>query len=145
MNAFTDMTRHGRMRLVRGWLIAGVLLVAPVLAHAQAPMVQAQLSATTCPAAAGAANGCVALSVQGLRYAGVQITGSGTWTATFEVSNDGVNYQTVSMTPSNSATTVTTATAAGMWNVLVAGFQQIRVRLSAYTSGTPVVTILGAV
>lgn len=68
---------------------------------------------------------------------------SGTWSATlvFEGTVDGTNWSTLTVRPIGNATTATTASANGIWRAALAGLQKIRVRCSAYTSGTAVVTI----
>jgi hypothetical protein len=69
-------------------------------------------------------------------YAAIQLTGTFVGTVTFETTVDGTNWVTVSVTPSNSVTTVTSATAPGVWFVQITGFAGVRARVSAYTSGT---------
>jgi len=69
------------------------------------------------------------------------LTLSGTFTATVlvEASNDGfTNVVTLPMKPVNAASTlvVVSATAAGQFSGINPGFTQIRLRCSAYTSGT---------
>jgi hypothetical protein len=71
----------------------------------------------------------------------VQLTGTFTGTGQFEGTADGSTWVALSMTPSNSATTVTSATAAGLWTASVA-LQGLRVRASALSSGTIVATVL---
>jgi hypothetical protein len=81
-------------------------------------------------------------SLNGADGAGVQLTG--TWTATvqFEGSVDGSNFFAVNGTPYQSTgTLVTSATANGQWQFDIAGCSLFRVRCSAFTSGTIVVTI----
>jgi hypothetical protein len=43
--------------------------------------------------------------------------------------------------PSNSTTAASTATAVGAWTVNAGGYAAIRARCSAYTSGSPVLTV----
>ena len=67
----------------------------------------------------------------------VQLTGTFSATVQFEVSMDGgVTYVSISGTPVASTTTVTSATAPGMWQFDVSGLILFRVRCSAYTSGS---------
>jgi hypothetical protein len=85
-----------------------------------------------------------AASVSGLPSPGfvaVQIVGSMSATITFEASVDGTNYVAFNMTPSNSGTDASTATAAGAFTKSTGAYSAFRARCSAYTSGSPVVTI----
>lgn len=85
-----------------------------------------------------------AASVSGLPSPGfvaVQVTGTFTATITFEASVDGTNYVAFNMTPSNSGTDASTATAAGAFTKSTGAFSAFRARCSAYSSGSPVVTI----
>jgi len=99
-------------------------------------------SGSTC-ATAGA---CIQLPLPNQNLGGVTITLSGTWSATnqFEATGDGTNFSAINALPSNSTTAVTSATGNGLWQANVAGYVAIRVRVSAYTSGTVVVTIQGS-
>lgn len=70
------------------------------------------------------------------------LTGTFSGTLTFEASgNNGASYRTLSVTPSNSTTTVTTATGVGTWQANIAGYTQIRIRFSTYSSGTATASI----
>lgn len=86
-----------------------------------------------------------AATVSGIPSTGivsVQIGGTFSATITFEGSVDGTNFRALNMTPSNSTTAATTATTVGVWVSGNAGaYSAIRARCSAYTSGSPVVTI----
>jgi hypothetical protein len=73
--------------------------------------------------------------------AGLQVAGTWTGTITFEVTVDGQNWAAISVTPSNSSTTVTTTTANGVWQVNLSGAVGIRMRASATMTGTALVTI----
>ena len=72
---------------------------------------------------------------------GVQITGTWTGTITFECNVDQANWQTVSLTPSNSTITAVSATANGIWSLTNNAFSQVRCRISAAPTGSAVVTI----
>ena len=74
-------------------------------------------------------------------YAAFQLDGTWTGTVTFEATVNGATWVTVSVTPSNSVTTVTTATANGVWYVQITGFQGIRARFSTASSGTVDISI----
>ncbi len=70
-----------------------------------------------------------------------QITGTFTGTVTFEATVDGTNWVAASVVPVGATRTLTTtATAAGVWQMNTTGFAYVRVRCSAFTSGTIVVT-----
>ena len=82
-----------------------------------------------------------AMDVGGLAVAGLQVTGITTATITFEGTIDGSNW--VALRALNLATgaVATTATADGVFQVPMAGLDELRVRISAYTSGT--ITVVG--
>jgi hypothetical protein len=85
-----------------------------------------------------------AASVSGLPspgYVAVQVTGTFSATITFEATVDGTNYVAFNMTPSNSGTDASTATAAGAFSKVTGGYSAFRARCSTYSSGSPVVTI----
>lgn len=85
----------------------------------------------------------VTLGVSGLGGVGIQVTGSFTGTLQFESSLDGLTFGTHSVTPPNSTTAVTSATAAGRWATACAT-KVFRVRMSAFTAGpAAVVTLIG--
>ncbi len=82
-----------------------------------------------------AAQQAVTLSVASMGGVGIQIQGSFTGTVTFEASVQGQDYQALLMTPTNSATAVTTATAAGIWTGSAVGMTTFRARMSAFSVG----------
>ena len=85
-----------------------------------------------------------AASVAGLPSPGfvaVQVTGTFSATITFEASVDGTNYVAFNMTPSNSGTDASTASAAGAFTKATGAYSAFRARCSTYSSGSPVVTI----
>ena len=85
-----------------------------------------------------------AASITGFPSAGgvaVQIVGAMSATITFEVTIDGTNWVAFNMTPSNSGTAASSATAAGAFSALTLGYAGIRARCSTYSSGSPVVTV----
>lgn len=69
---------------------------------------------------------------------GVQITGTFVGTVTFEVNFDRVTptWKAVMATNATDDVRATTATAPGVYSILLNGAQQCRARISAYTSGT---------
>ena len=75
----------------------------------------------------------------------VQITGTLSATITFEATCDNTNWVALHMQPVGSAlaatTAVTTATAVGIWNASTQAYSGVRARCSAYTSGSPVITL----
>lgn len=84
---------------------------------------------------------CIQLQVT-TTVGGATIQLSGTWSATvqFEATNDNVTWVAINVMPSNSSTAVSSATGNGIWQFNPAGYTNIRVRVSAYTSGTVVAT-----
>lgn len=98
------------------------------------------ITTTTCPGA-----GCFAVTVNGAGTVGVQITGTFAATLEFEQSIDAANWVSWSVLPTGSATEVTSATAPGIWTGRVAGLNKVRIRASAYTSGTATVSAVTAV
>jgi hypothetical protein len=71
------------------------------------------------------------------------ITGTFVATALVEGSNDGSNWFTVPILPYNAASTlwVVSAAAVGQWTGQNPGWSQLRVRVSAWTSGTVAYTL----
>ncbi len=64
---------------------------------------------------------------------------SGTFTATLVVegSADGITYRALAMSPVAGGADVASVTAPGAWRVNFGGCKVARVRVSAYTSGSP--------
>lgn len=125
---------------MRRWILLLALLFAlPLPVGAQSPRIQAPLTSTDCPG-----TGCVTLSVQGLGAASVQVTGTFTGTLEFETSLDGVTYTSWTVTPSGGGASVTSATAAGIWQGSIGGLGILRTRFSAHVSGIATVTMQAA-
>lgn len=124
------------MRYIRFLLLALALTVVSGDVSAQNANLQASLTSATCPG-----SGCVLVQTVGGAGIGAQITGTFTGTLQFEGSVDGVTFVAVNTTPPNSTTPATSATATGVWTGGVGGLRLFRVRCSAYTSGTAVVTL----
>jgi len=83
----------------------------------------------------------VTMNVDGLAGIGLQLTGTWVGTLQFKGSVDGVEFQALTVVPTNSTTGVTSATANGVWQVSAA-LKLVQVLCSAYTSGYIVVSIL---
>jgi hypothetical protein len=95
--------------------------------------------------ALGALNASVAAGCEDAEFVGVQVSGTFSGTLTFQATIDGTNWVTMAVQPlgATAATTwVTTATAAGVWTRPVGGLKQVRVQMTAYTSGSASVTIV---
>lgn len=96
-------------------------------------------------------NACVTLALvnnQNSGSGGVGITisaNSGANTLQFEASADGTNFTSINAFPLNSTTAVTSTTSTGTWQINVAGMSSVRVRCSAYVSGTVTLTIQSSV
>lgn len=67
---------------------------------------------------------------------GVGISGTFVGTVSFEVSPDGINFQPINGYPPNATAGATSATAPGAFQFGVAGMVAMRIRCSAFTSGT---------
>lgn len=96
----------------------------------------ADLSTTTCPGA-----GCVVYTTEGQTQLAIQVTGTFVGTLTFSSTVDGTNFVVTNVLPVASGTAVSTATAPGMWTLVLQGHKQVRVAFTAFTSGTAVVTV----
>jgi hypothetical protein len=86
-----------------------------------------------------AANAELDLGADGAAAVGLVVTGTYVGTMTVEGSIDGTNWDSIPMRPVNAGGiyVLTLASAAvGRWIGPCAGFKQVRVRTSAYTSGT---------
>lgn len=81
-------------------------------------------------------NGFLTIDVRDLSSLTIQLLG--TWTATlqFEFTVDGTNWYSLNMFPNGGTSPVTSATANGVWRANVGGMIEVRVRCSAFTSGT---------
>lgn len=88
-----------------------------------------------------AAAQAVTLAVNGTSSTAIQVTGTFVATLQFEGTVDGTNWVSFYVTPNGTAATVTSATGTGVWQGKSGGFSSVRVRASAYTSGTAVVSI----
>lgn len=94
---------------------------------------QTSLSGITCPG-----SGCVATAITTESTAGFQVTGTFSGVLVFEKT---VNDSTwVPFTVTGTTTSVTSASAPGVWTASASGVVRVRVRFSMYLSGTAVVT-----
>lgn len=122
-------------------LLLLVGLVAPVPAAAQVLGTSTISSASASCTETGTA--CVRVSLAGVASAGIRVVGAGTYTLEFEVSADnGTTWTAPGAVDTSDYTRDTSTAAPGLWVVQNAGHTHLRVRASAYTSGTPVVTIV---
>lgn len=131
------MTRYLRAPLA---LLLCLLVFDPRLA---AQSISSTGSITTNGQTVQLITGGITLPDGGWATVAIQITGTWTGTVTFEGSVDASTFQTLNATPTNSSTSVTTATANGLWTVASAGMQVVRVRATAVMTGTAVVYLRG--
>jgi hypothetical protein len=97
----------------------------------------------------GALNANLVVGCQNSGKTGVQITGVFVGTLSFFGNLDGVNNVAINAFPLSGTgglgaptpALVTTVTAAGIWQVQTAGMSEIIVQMTAYTSGSAVVSI----
>lgn len=86
--------------------------------------------------------GTVVVSAQGSGSVGIIATGSGTGlTFGFQGSVDGTNYVTIPCVVPSTGAIVTSASANGTWTCQAAGYQNVRVNLTAISSGTETFTL----
>jgi hypothetical protein len=119
------------------WLF---MLLAILLFIAQ-PVSADTLTSGNCAGGTSSSAGCAVVTVSGYGTVGIQITGTFTGTLSFEQTNDDTNW--VAMTVYNvtaPSTGVTTATGPGLFTGSAAGIKRVRVRFSAYTSGSAIVS-----
>lgn len=116
-----------------------VLLLLSTVVVAQSPRTSGSITTQTCPG-----TGCVSLSVSGVASVGFQIAGTWTGTITFEGSIDGQTFTSLTVTPTDSTTGVTSTTANGVWLGACGGLAIVRARMTAAPTGTALVTIQGA-
>lgn len=92
-------------------------------------------------AAAANGNGTIA-NVGGLAGIGVSVVGAaGVNTVNFEATLDDTNWYAIEVYNLQTGSIVQTTTADGLYYLAIAGFDQVRCRISGYTSGS--VTIIG--
>ena len=71
----------------------------------------------------------------------IQVTGTFSGTITLQGTIDGTNWQTINIYPIATPVLATTLTAVGVWEFKAQGFTQVRATMTAYTSGTAVVSL----
>jgi hypothetical protein len=123
------------------WLL--VLLLIPIPTGAQ-PQPVRLFSAADGPddITANAATGA-SLATGGFGTVGFQVTNTFVGTIELQCTVDGTTYRPLTLTPSNSATTVTSVTGTGIWFASAGGCITTRARSTAWTSGTATTTIVG--
>ena len=92
---------------------------------------------------AAASGDAVTFDCSGYGSCGIDVRGVITLTLTVEATIDNTNWFTASMNPVAGGAAVSTATAAGSWTANTSGYARIRMRCSAYTSGTATVAFMG--
>ncbi len=113
----------------------------PVTAANPVPVNQVDASAT---GSLGALNAATALNLNGDAGFAVDIRGTWVGTITFQGTVDGTNWNTLAVVPlgaGSNVAAVTTTTTVGAWTGNGAGMSQVRVIMTAYTSGTATVTL----
>lgn len=123
---------------IRYVVISLVLLGLPGQGWAQS----AKFVTATFQSAATALGNGTPLAVDLYTAVAIQVTISGTATVTFEATSDGTTWVSRSCTSvaDTAGSLVTTATVSGVYQCNIAGMQQFRVRVSAYTSGAVTAT-----
>lgn len=95
----------------------------------------------TLQSAATATGNGTALDVRTASAISAQITGTFVGTVTWEGTVDGTNWIALQATNANDDSRATTATAPGIYSIVLHGCVQFRARISAYTSGS--ITVKG--
>lgn len=104
---------------------------------------QANLTASDGGTCTQTTAGCIVVNISNNAASSVvQLTG--TWSATVQfeaTSKSGGTFVAINATPLGGTTAVTSASANGAWRINLSGVAQLRVRCSAFTSGTIVVAV----
>lgn len=90
---------------------------------------------------AAAENAATVTGIPSIANVAVQIVGAMSATITFETTVDGTNWVATNLLPAASTTAASTATAEGIWGGSIGAVSGFRARCSAYSSGSPVVTV----
>ena len=118
------------------WLVLG-----SVVAQAQTANGLINAASTDC----STANSCVTVAPNvPTSSVGVELTGTFAGTFQFEGTIGGSTWVAVNATPVASTTAVTSATAAGVWQIAAAGLTGVRVRCSTYSSGAANVALVAS-
>lgn len=117
-------------------LLLSLFFALSLMTAAPASAQSGSISTTTCPGA-----GCYSLRTNAAGTVGIQITGTFNGTLQFEQSIDETNWESMAMYPLGSTDPVTSATDEGYWTGVAAGAKRVRVRFSAFTSGTATVNV----
>lgn len=137
-------------------LLVYLLVLGTAVGHADLVFAQQSSSISVIdanPKTVSAASDEVAIELKGNTSISVHLIGSGTWTTTFQVTNDSTDavkngtatWVDKKLTPSTGTQTpVATATAAGGWDGSVGSWKWFRARISAYTSGNPIIKVRAA-
>jgi hypothetical protein len=127
------MARRVSSLVAAVWLLTGA-------GYAQQQNVQGPTSITVVDAGACAtANACATFLMGGMASMAINVSGTFTGTLTFESTVDGAVWRVVSLVNVADYSVATTATAPGAFAVSNIGYHSVRVRATAFASGTAVV------
>lgn len=73
---------------------------------------------------------------------GIQVTGTFSATMNLQVTRDGTNYAAIQVLDESTGMLNTSITAAGLYRAELAGVVALRMRSTAYTSGSATVTLI---
>lgn len=112
-----------------------------VVPRPSAGSAEVTFSSTTTSGALDTNDESVALALTGFGAAGIRVSGTWTGTLTFEVSADGVGFDTIEALASDSSSAATTTTGNGSFSLSVGGFHTVRIRATAAMTGTADIVI----
>ncbi len=98
------------------------------------------LSATIQSGATATGNGTL-FNCGGFSCLSAQVSGSGTWTITWEVTENDVDWVGVLAANITTLATSLTTSTTGIYDIPIAGISQFRARVSAYSGGSVTVTV----
>jgi hypothetical protein len=135
--------------MLKTWLALLCALLISVGAHAKVEMGDAAGNSVFTDLASlgqslSALNAANTLTLRGQAKACAQVTGTFTATLTWEGNVDNTNWVAVNAAPPTTGVAVASATTTGVWCAEVSALTGFRVRVSAYTSGTAVVSVLAS-